>query len=342
MSLRLKSPTSALPPFSFSPPSSPSSSTADAKSPQASLLPVSEMHVYGLQPLESEFGNVSCNHCHKPFLKSAILNHTANCEKIRNGGAVKVLPSLSQSSVLSANGVSASSAAFEDPKKSAKKRKASEMEGGDGVVVGAKKRAKPAPRVTKGRQKGPVDVDRQCGVINDKGLPCSRSLTCKSHAMGAKRAVEGRSKAYDELLLEWNRAHKPNFVEPVKRPTKEEKKQQKDKEKAEKAAIKQAEKQSAIAAALAAGDKPKKSGGSKKKTKAETTVEAPIEEEVIVDPMEQQTEVDRLISAVRTLRQNGYGAMPLAVPADARLFFLKRRELVASSRELLTQALQSW
>ncbi len=43
------------------------------------------------------------------------------------------------------------------------------------------------------KHKGPIDVDKQCGVINDKGLPCSRSLTCKSHSMGAKRAVEGRS-----------------------------------------------------------------------------------------------------------------------------------------------------
>lgn len=187
-----------------------------------------------------------------------------------------------------------------------------------------------------------MDVDRQCGVINDKGLPCSRSLTCKSHAMGAKRSVEGRSKPYDELLLEWNRAHKPNFVEPVKRPTKEEKKIQKEKEKAERAAQKQAEKESALAAAIAAGEKPKKSGGSKKKPKVEFVVDAPMEEEVQMDPMEQQLEVDRLVNAVRTLRQSGYGATPLAAPNDARLYFLKRRELVVSSRELLTQALQGW
>lgn len=245
-----------------------------------------------------------------------------------------------------------------EAKLNAKKRKASEMEGGD-TSAAAKKRAKPTPRVTKGRVKGmkylylcfrltyhrylgPVDVDRQCGVINDKGLPCSRSLTCKSHAMGAKRSVEGRSKGYDELLLEWNRAHKPNFVEPVKRQSKEEKKIQKEKEKAEKAAAKQAEKESALAAALAAGEKPKKSGGSKKKTKVEFMVDPPLEEEVTMDAMEQQLEVDRLASAVRTLRQNGYGAAPMALPADSRLFFLKRREMVLSSRDLLSQALSSW
>lgn len=154
--------------------------------------------------------------------------------------------------------------------------------------------------------------------------------------MGAKRAVEGRSKPYDELLLEWNRAHKPNFVEPVKRQTKEEKKAQKEKERAEKAAQKQAEKESALAAALAAGEKPKKSG--KKKAKVEFLVEE-VEEEVVLDPMEQQLEVDRLVNVVRTLRSNGFGATPMARPSEGRLFWLNRREVVVQSRESLAQAL---
>ena len=34
--------------------------------------------------------------------------------------------------------------------------------------------------------------------------------------MGAKRAVQGRSKAYDELLFEWNRANNPDWVDPLK------------------------------------------------------------------------------------------------------------------------------
>jgi SAGA-associated factor 73 len=62
------------------------------------------------------------------------------------------------------------------------------------------------------RKKGPTDVDTQCGVINDKSLPCSRSLTCKSHSMGAKRAVQGRSRPYDELLLDWQKIHNPALV----------------------------------------------------------------------------------------------------------------------------------
>ena len=113
---------------------------------------------------------------------------------------------------------------------SGKKRSADDADLGD---EGGKKK-KPATKVTKGRFKGPVDPDKQCCVINDKGLQCSRSLTCKSHSMGAKRSVPGRSKPYDELLLEWNRLNNPNFVEPVKKVSKAEKKEMKEREKAEK------------------------------------------------------------------------------------------------------------
>lgn len=62
------------------------------------------------------------------------------------------------------------------------------------------------------KNRGPINLDRQCGVINNKGLPCSRSLTCKSHSMGAKRNVQGRSQPYDVLLFEWQKATNPAFV----------------------------------------------------------------------------------------------------------------------------------
>jgi hypothetical protein len=68
-------------------------------------------------------------------------------------------------------------------------------------------------------------------VINDKGLPCSRSLTCKTHTVGAKRAVEGRSRLYDSLYLEWQRANNPNFKEPQKAGRKEKPEAEKEKKK---------------------------------------------------------------------------------------------------------------
>lgn len=46
----------------------------------------------------------------------------------------------------------------------------------------------------------PIDVERHCGVPLPNGLLCARSLTCKCHTMGAKRAVRGRSGPYDLLL----------------------------------------------------------------------------------------------------------------------------------------------
>ncbi|GJN91117.1 hypothetical protein Rhopal_004135-T1 [Rhodotorula paludigena] len=69
---------------------------------------------------------------------------------------------------------------------------------------------KEKPKAPEKKNKRIVDVDRQCGVINDKGYPCPRSLTCKTHNMSAKRAVPHRSKPYDVLLFEWTRANKAN------------------------------------------------------------------------------------------------------------------------------------
>ncbi|CAI6508809.1 AIS_HP2_G0018450.mRNA.1.CDS.1 [Saccharomyces cerevisiae] len=52
-----------------------------------------------------------------------------------------------------------------------------------------------------------IDFNKQCGVGLPEGGYCARSLTCKSHSMGAKRAVSGRSKPYDVLLADYHREH---------------------------------------------------------------------------------------------------------------------------------------
>ena len=61
------------------------------------------------------------------------------------------------------------------------------------------------------RIRGPIDYDTQCGVIKDKGNPCFRSIACKAHSKAAKRRVQGRSRNYDDLLLEWRQANKSNL-----------------------------------------------------------------------------------------------------------------------------------
>lgn len=40
-------------------------------------------------------------------------------------------------------------------------------------------------------------------------MPCSRSLTCKSHSLTLKRQVPHRSKPFDVLLSEWQRVNRP-------------------------------------------------------------------------------------------------------------------------------------
>ncbi|KAJ4387007.1 SAGA complex subunit Sgf73 [Neurospora sp. IMI 360204] len=81
-----------------------------------------------------------------------------------------------------------------------KKRKAE----GD-LEKGKAKKKKDEPKPKTAKPKGPVDVERQCGVILPNGQPCARSLTCKSHSMSAKRSVPGRSLPYDMLLVAYQK-----------------------------------------------------------------------------------------------------------------------------------------
>lgn len=74
---------------------------------------------------------------------------------------------------------------------------------------GDQKEPAPARKVRekkdKEKTKAPVDVERQCGVPLSQGGFCARSLTCKTHSMGAKRAVPGRSQPYDVLLAAYQK-----------------------------------------------------------------------------------------------------------------------------------------
>ncbi|KAF3915379.1 hypothetical protein AA313_de0206931 [Arthrobotrys entomopaga] len=87
--------------------------------------------------------------------------------------------------------------------KNSKKRKAADGDKGkgeEGPRTKKTKKEKPAPK-----PKGPVDVERQCGVPLPNGQLCARSLTCKSHSMGSKRAVQGRPAPYDTLLAAYQK-----------------------------------------------------------------------------------------------------------------------------------------
>ena len=55
-----------------------------------------------------------------------------------------------------------------------------------------------------------LDLSKHCGVIiGPSGVPCMRSLTCKSHSMSSKRAIKNRPKDFDILLAEYLQQHPP-------------------------------------------------------------------------------------------------------------------------------------
>lgn len=94
---------------------------------------------------------------------------------------------------------SASKNAPDRPKKG-KKRKADDATGADKEPKKKKLKKDEPPKPKVPKPKGPVNVEQQCGVLLPNGGCCARSLTCKSHSMGSKRAVPGRSLPYDQLL----------------------------------------------------------------------------------------------------------------------------------------------
>lgn len=159
--------------------------------------------------------------------------------------------------------------------------------------------------------------------------------------MGAKRAVQGRSRPYDELLLDWNRAHNPNFVEPVKRETKAEKKEKREREREEKRKAKELEGE------LKKGQKKVTKGGGKKKGSkdgkgvGQNTNEGDEDAEGGEEDIDSEAEVDGLVKALRIARHKGLIGVPLAIADDmnAGTFFVARRERLRNCRDLLAGAL---
>jgi len=157
-------------------------------------------------PLEDEYVVVSCNNCKKPVLQSALLYHLENCKKIKklqeDGPlkkdiqlglffASKPLPVIKQKK-------NKKRKLNEDGQPIEKDTKAS---GKDNETGKEKKKSKDNENAKKPnkKKKGPIDLDKQCGVMTENGTICTRSLTCKIHSVSAKRAVQGRSQDYDTL-----------------------------------------------------------------------------------------------------------------------------------------------
>lgn len=164
-----------------------------------------------------------CKHCKRPVLKSAAPEHIRGCLKAKQEKARKKKEARDAANRAKAgedddsrdkldagddamkgqkSAKKSAAKGTEDGTKKGKKRKADED---DNNKEPKKKKKKDEPKAKTSKPKGPVDVEKQCGVVLPNGAQCARSLTCKSHSMGAKRAVPGRSLPYDMLLQQYQK-----------------------------------------------------------------------------------------------------------------------------------------
>ncbi|KAI0512772.1 SCA7, zinc-binding domain-containing protein [Xylaria bambusicola] len=219
-------------------PSAATSAISPPTSPVVNLLEDGPRETFmNGRPLEDNLNLQQCKLCKKGVVKSAAKGHVDNCMKIKKEKAQrkKEAREARERAKEQAREEEARKAdedgdgkmnddSDDDDDGSPEKKtngKASKKVGGkkpDGELKGKKRKAdgdadkgpknkkkkeEPKPKVPK--PKGPVDVEKQCGVLLPNGQPCARSLTCKSHSMGAKRAVAGRSLPYDMLLAAYQK-----------------------------------------------------------------------------------------------------------------------------------------
>ncbi|KAF2806212.1 SCA7-domain-containing protein [Mytilinidion resinicola] len=172
------------------------------------------------RPLEDKVDTVQCRHCKRPVLRSVSATHIKDClnkkqEKLKKKKEAKEAKDAAlrkekgekddegEGGKNNARKSAVKGAAADgDAAKKGKKRK---LDGDAEKAPNAKKKKKDEPKAKAAKPKGPVDVEKQCGVALANGGFCARSLTCKSHSMGLKRAVPGRSLPYDMLLAQYQK-----------------------------------------------------------------------------------------------------------------------------------------
>ncbi|CUS09908.1 unnamed protein product [Tuber aestivum] len=184
------------------------------------------------RPLHDEPDYILCKCCKKPVIKPAAMAHIKACQKEKSDKA-KERKKLRDEKAAAAAGKDKGPTAdtngdvngdVDEKKKGAKKMTKKDTDGAKSKKRKAdepkppkepkakKKKEKPAKPDPKPKgnllvylMKSPVDVEKQCGVPLPNGALCARSLTCKSHSMGAKRGVLGRSQPYDILLAAYQK-----------------------------------------------------------------------------------------------------------------------------------------
>ncbi|ORY93612.1 SCA7, zinc-binding domain-domain-containing protein [Syncephalastrum racemosum] len=200
-------------------------------SPIVTKFDVKDRKTFGTLPMEEDQVIVNCKQCTRPIYASSFQKHLETCGKGSKKPRAQV--DNAETNKISTKGFFTDDeededdddddADDEDPialrrqnTSTHKKKKRAETE--ESVDMSSlptkrppstnserpeKKKTKKEKQKAKAtpKQKAPLDLDKQCGVIQGpNNTPCTRSLTCKSHSMGAKRAVAGRSQPYDVLL----------------------------------------------------------------------------------------------------------------------------------------------
>lgn len=165
-------------------------------------------------PIADRLPALKCNHCRRAILRHRAKAHVEECiakkqEKQRRKKEAKDARDAAARRAERGGSAISDDDDDENPLKrtttddgTGQKRKADDTTDANGPK---KKKKKDEIKAKAPRPKAPVDVEKQCGVELPQGGQCARSLTCKSHSMGAKRAVAGRTAPYDKLLAEYQR-----------------------------------------------------------------------------------------------------------------------------------------
>ena len=183
------------------------------------MNPLEEKTIAGFpngRPLDDKVDTVQCKHCRRPVLRTSSASHIREClnkkqEKLKKKKEAKEAKDAAlrkEKGEDDEGGIGARKSAIKGTGidgEGAKKGKKRKIEDGAEKGPNAKKKKKDEPKAKGAKPKGPVDVERQCGVPLPNGGYCARSLTCKSHSMGLKRAVPGRSLPYDMLLAQYQK-----------------------------------------------------------------------------------------------------------------------------------------
>ena len=194
-------------------------------SPTSSPLPVIDTKVITAFPTgkpreEDLIETVICKVCRRPTLKATAAEHVRGClkakqEKARKKKELRDAANRAKAgddkdddpndkedgSMMGSKSAKKNAVKGTDDNRKGKKRKADEDDGKEPK----KKKKKDELKAKTTKPKGPVDVEKQCGVTLPNGAQCARSLTCKSHSMGAKRSVPGRTLPYDMLLQQYQK-----------------------------------------------------------------------------------------------------------------------------------------